>query len=416
MSSPPVLLFATPPLAPLPASDAESLFLLSLLRLSRLDFGVRTGDWGVNGGKLPYLTHLDRRIGARHLASLPGYEDPDGLLSDQERAESAAWLAYIEATLVDLVNHTLYASPANYAALSASQRAGLAFPYSHYIPPRLRSTVDARLRAVGLGVADDEPAPDVVTGPQGTTAPLAFSWTAGRAAAARRRDFADDALRTRAHAALDPLARRIGRGRFFFRDRPTTLDLALLSHLTLLLSPSLSSPLPALLRETYPALVAHHDRTLTLLFPAGWSFSPRPAAHASWADSLRALAGTPAAWAARISFRRKVHTDNAKDKDKGETEMKESKQAADMRRGRWAFFAAATASVVVYVLASGIVQVSFVDDDDDDVEEGEDDDYDEDETKVGGGEAALSGVQLARGVEVVSSLPVYEDGEGPEDE
>jgi sorting and assembly machinery component 37 len=51
--------------------------------------------------------------------------------------------------------------------------------------------------------------------------------------------------------------------------RPSSLDLALFSQLTLVLSTNLPNPLLSnLLRETYPVLVAHHDAVLSAVFPA----------------------------------------------------------------------------------------------------------------------------------------------------
>lgn len=48
-SRPAVVLHTTPPLAPLPASDAESIRLLCTLRLGGVRAGVETAEWSANG-------------------------------------------------------------------------------------------------------------------------------------------------------------------------------------------------------------------------------------------------------------------------------------------------------------------------------------------------------------------------------
>lgn len=51
MSRPSIILHATPPLRPFPASDAESLYYAALLQLAAPDsWALTRGDWGDNGG------------------------------------------------------------------------------------------------------------------------------------------------------------------------------------------------------------------------------------------------------------------------------------------------------------------------------------------------------------------------------
>lgn len=63
MSRPSIILHATPPLHPVPASDAESLYYAALLQLAAPNgWALTRGDWGDNGGKL--FTSPFSRVGS----------------------------------------------------------------------------------------------------------------------------------------------------------------------------------------------------------------------------------------------------------------------------------------------------------------------------------------------------------------
>lgn len=57
----------------------------------------------VQTGKLPFITHLAHPVPPAHLSSLPSFTDPDEVLEDEEKLDSACWKAYIEGTVVDIV-------------------------------------------------------------------------------------------------------------------------------------------------------------------------------------------------------------------------------------------------------------------------------------------------------------------------
>lgn len=131
----------------------------------------------------------------------------------------------------------------------------------------------------------------------------------------------------------------------------------LFAHVTLLLTPRWPNPLLAnLLRQSYPRIVAHHDRIKALLFPS-WDV-PRIEAPpgASWLDTVTSWGG------------------------EGRT-----KSAAEKRfeRGRWAWFVGAGIAMVGYLLASGVVRVEFGNEqapsDDEDEDEEEDGDADQED-------------------------------------
>lgn len=53
MSKPKVVVYTTPPLTPLPASDSESIYLLAAVRAGGVNPGVQTADWAANGELAP---------------------------------------------------------------------------------------------------------------------------------------------------------------------------------------------------------------------------------------------------------------------------------------------------------------------------------------------------------------------------
>ncbi|OXH00499.1 hypothetical protein C370_07303 [Cryptococcus neoformans A1-35-8] len=180
MPAPPIILHATPPLAPLPASDAESLYYIALFQLAAPgQYGAETGDWGQNGG-----------------------------------------------------NHTYYSLPPNYPqTIAKAQLATLSFPQTQYIPQRIRSVIKSRLTFVGLwglgGLNDGDAVEEdqrileekFITGPGGTVAPRAWTgWRSGQEAEKRRRKWGEQQLDTRIKAAFDPLARRLEGKNYFFGD------------------------------------------------------------------------------------------------------------------------------------------------------------------------------------------------------
>ncbi|WVR06774.1 hypothetical protein IAU60_003809 [Kwoniella sp. DSM 27419] len=365
MAALPMLLHTSPPLQSLPASDADSLYLSSLLQLACPGrWSLTSEDWTSNGGRLPHVTHLGHQIRIQHLSSLPLFQDPDGQLSKEDKVDSLCWKAYIEQNLVDIINHTYYSLPPNYPeTIAKAHLDGLRFPENQYIPQRLRSVVKSRLQHVnlwGLGGLNDGDAADedrqrldeaFVVGPAGTLAPRAWSgWRAGRDLENRRRHWGEQELEKKIKGVLDPLARRLGDRSYFHGDRPATLDLALFAQLTFVLTPTLPNPmLPKLIRESYPTLLQHHDRLASVLFPDGsWATVPKAprqkAAQRSYYDMISSW--MPYATGGRL----------AKPKEKkGEKSAKEKQ----FERGRWLWFAGATVAMVGYLLTSGLVQFDF---------------------------------------------------------
>ncbi|WOO81215.1 Metaxin-1 [Vanrija pseudolonga] len=394
MSKPKVVVYTTPPLTPLPASDSESIYLLATVRAGGINPGVQTADWAANGKA--YVAQNDAAIPTGSLSYLSGWNDPDADLSPAQAADADVWKAYIDGQITDLVNHSLYSLPPNYPVISAAQLAACPFPTNLYVPQRLKGIVKARLDAVGLwgvgglnyGDAAEEDRKRLedsfVVGPGGTKTDRAWSgWNSGRETAERQRKFGEETILQRARTAFDPLVRKLGRDKFFFGSRPSSLDLALFSQLTLVLSTNLPNPLLSnLLRETYPVLVAHHDAVLSAVFPGGWGAVQRlaPPPQPSLVDSLRLSLPKAAGGGGESS------SPEVAGADPDEVEKAKAK-ARQFAWGRYAWFAGAGIAFITYVLASGILAIDFG---------GDDLDYDEEEE------------------EEHFSLPTFEDGEEDE--
>ncbi|KLT45388.1 hypothetical protein CC85DRAFT_269159 [Cutaneotrichosporon oleaginosum] len=370
-----VVVHTTPPLTPLPASDATSIRLLGILRLGGLSPDVTTADWSANGK--PFITLDNIAIQERYLSSIPGWSDPDHALSAEQSADSLEWKAFVDGLVTDLVNHTMYSLPPNHPFLAGAQLATCPFPMNHYVPHRIRSIHRNRLRAAGMwGLGGGEEGDDsdtqrkkladsVVVAPGGTKAERAWSgWGSGREVADRQRKFGEEALRQRARSAFDPLARKLGEHRYFYGKQPTSFDIALFAQLTLVLSVAWPNPLLAnLLRDSYPTLVAHHDRVLKKLFPGGWGTISRlaPAPHPTLVESVRlylpSWLGGPSAEGEKKK--------EAKDPRDIDTQKR-------LQRGRYLWFLGAGAAFISYILYSGLIEVHFGDDDDFEEEEGMD--------------------------------------------
>ncbi|KAL1411381.1 hypothetical protein Q8F55_002337 [Vanrija albida] len=381
MSRSNVVVYTTPPLAPLPASDSESIYLLSTIHAGGVDAAVQTADWAANGKA--YVAQNGAAIPTDNFSALSGWNDSDADLSAAQKAEADVWKAYIDGQVTDLVNHSLYSLPPNYPVIGAAQLAACPFPMNLYVPQRLKGIVKARLEAVGLwgvgglhyGEAAEEDQKRLeesfVIGPGGTKTDRAWSgWRAGREAAERKRKFGEETILQRARGAFDPLVRKLGQNKFFFGSMPTSLDIALFSQLTLVLSTNLPNSLLAnLLRETYPVLAAHHDAMRATIFPGGWGAVRRlaPPSPPSFVESLKL---SLPAWAGGSAG---GSVPDASGLDADELEVKAKEKERQFAWGRYAWFAAAGVAFVTYALSSGLLSIDLSGDD---LEYDEDDDED----------------------------------------
>jgi sorting and assembly machinery component 37 len=139
--------------------------------------------------------------------------------------------------------------------------------------------------------------------------------------------------------------------------RLSTVDLRLYAHLALLLTPLPNPLLADLLRSTYPALIRHHDR-ISALLPDPPRIAPS-APSTSWWD---------------------MFTSSPKSKSKA-TNPKTAKDKS-FERARWAWFATAGFGMLVYLFASGIVQIEFSEKEDGEWKDASEFEDDEEEEEI----------------------------------
>jgi sorting and assembly machinery component 37 len=150
-----------------------------------------------------------------------------------------------------------------------------------------------------------------------------------------KRVFEREKVLEKARSSLDIYARLLGRKRYFFSDRPTTLDVYLASHILLLLDAPFPDPLlQSLLTESYPTLTAHARQIHLQAFPTTGSNIPLLAPQNY---TLRSLVPWQPA---------KIRKSIPKPK---------SEEDIWFDRMRWGWIALVVISAVVYVAQSGIV-------------------------------------------------------------
>jgi sorting and assembly machinery component 37 len=275
----------------------------------------------------------------------------------------------------------MHSSAKNYELVHRHLASSLPFPQSHYLPSRIRALHEARLTHVGLwqlgapeetsrgwqdtglGVMNVE----IVDTPVEASAKERKKMTSGK--------FGEAELLARAKQTLDLLADVLGSADFFFNQpAPSTVDLALFAQLALILLPPWPEPLLAdLVRSTYPTLQAHTLRVLSLCFPPDhpsvWPSRPlRDSKSSGWSLLASSFSALPT-----IAKELWGRSPAAAAPGAAGADAKAAAAAAKKDRAfavkRWLYVAGASVTFVVYVFASGLVQIGGDDDDDEDFED-----------------------------------------------
>lgn len=161
-------------------------------------------------------------------------------------------------------------------------------------------------------------------------------------------------------------------------ERPSTVDLTLFAHTSLLLVPAYPNRIMAdLIRAEFPLLAAHHDALTTHLFPSGWSsITVAPSsAHTSGASSSASTWGETIRSYLPTSFGGAPAT--AEEAANAKPKPKKSEAERKFARGRWAFWIGAGAAMVGYLLAAGIVRIELGGEDDEEWDEDDDEEGDD---------------------------------------
>ncbi|TFK55127.1 hypothetical protein OE88DRAFT_1674733 [Heliocybe sulcata] len=305
-------------------------------------------------GKLPFVTDgmhsvsplasIIKFVSHRRLGESPPdggthhVNDLDVELTTHERAQKAAWCAHIESQVGDLLGHAMYSMEVNWRELVGPTLAGmLPVPQRYYVPARIRDIYKPRLEASELW---DVPGEEVEEKPK-------FGEKKKEEAKEHKfkQVFQREKVVEKARACLDIYARLLGRKRFFFHDRPTTLDVVLASHILLLINPPYPDPLlKSLVTDSYPELASHARSVYSAAFPSSEAY---PALASQAQNSFKALIPT-----FRFPSRASVHR----------PEVKTDDDKIDVWTWGWIAMAAIGA-VGYWVLAGPRIQIVLVEED-----------------------------------------------------
>ncbi|KAI5119739.1 hypothetical protein M0805_008669 [Coniferiporia weirii] len=358
-------------------------------------------------GQLPYITHglacvasfpsIVKYIAGRRKPGEPEEEneeerspdeltDPSASLSSVERAQQTAWIAFVSASLGDLVACSFFTLRHNYYENVRPALAELfPVPQRYYVPDRLREAYKPRLEAAGLWSVHAEEAEEEKRKKASVAAESTVTEAFGR-----------EKVLDKARTTLGFLENLLKDKPFFFHDRPTTLDTLVAAHILLLTFPPLPNDLlRSLVAGSFPALHAHarriHARALpTSAHPPAQTHVVAPLPSASLAPSfdfaeveahpthspapLRVRATPTASFAQLASSlippvpRLLVRAKN--------TPVPKAKEDKEFARMRWAWYGLSLLGVVAWAWAAGlriVVSRSGEPDEDDEFLGGEED-------------------------------------------
>ncbi|KAL1645261.1 hypothetical protein SLS58_003968 [Diplodia intermedia] len=284
----------------LPSIDAECIAALAYAKLTlregswvvvashdvskspNTDFpALRNGPTWVAGFK-PIVHYLQRHSASEH--------DPDGHLTERERADTIAYTSFLRTNALPLLDLNLYTSAANYyQATTPAYTALLPWHLNYTIPPARREAARARTQNLGLSsldidTVDDSPTEDSFSANKKNAginddrgpAPyrkslLPFGRGNGLKALLSQPEYAArfklDAL---ANDCLAPLDALLGEDEeekplLLHPTYPTTLDCLAFGYLSLMLYPDLPSGwLADTIRSRFPRLAAYTARMRAL--------------------------------------------------------------------------------------------------------------------------------------------------------
>ncbi|KAG2750637.1 hypothetical protein P692DRAFT_20831842 [Suillus brevipes Sb2] len=281
-------------------------------------------------GKLPFLTHghatvtsvpaIISFVSSLAKSTSSGARDLDASLSLPQRAKRTAWCSHVEANIGDLVAYSFYSLDDNFWKLTNPTMASmLPIPQRYYVPGRIREMHRPRLEAACLWTqAASEPEKDSFGKRQKKDDPKDEY----------ARAFERDKVSAQAKASFALYAKLLNGQKFFFGERPTTLDVYLASYILLLLDPPFPDQLMrSILEESYPKLVEHARNVQTEVSQIPRQYLVAPAQKQSLLSLIpRPLSNPPKSKESRMD----------------EADLR-------FRRMRWMWFALAFGGVACYV-------------------------------------------------------------------
>ncbi|KAG1875159.1 hypothetical protein C8R48DRAFT_691678 [Suillus tomentosus] len=281
-------------------------------------------------GKFPFLTHGHATVSSvpaiiSFVSSLvkstsSGARDLDASLSALQRAKRTAWCSHVEANIGDLVAYSFYSVDDNFWKLTNPIMASmLPIPQRYYVPGRIREMHRPRLEAAGLWTQ---------TASESEKDSFGKRQKKGDPKDNYARAFERDKVSALAKASFALYAKLLNGQKFFFGERPTTLDVYLASHILLLLDPPFPDHLMrCILEDSYPTLAEHARNVQTEVSQIPRQYLVAPAQK----QSLLSLIPRPL-----------TNPPKTKESRMDEADLR-------FRRMRWMWFALAFGGVACYV-------------------------------------------------------------------
>ncbi|KAG8839143.1 hypothetical protein FRC18_000530 [Serendipita sp. 400] len=218
---------------------------------------------------LPFLRHGNEEIVTTR-GIVKYLENLRKRSNDQEReklnrAKMTAWESYANIHLKDVVNSVLYADPDNYReGIHAILSTKLPIPTRYYLSRRLREQVRESLEPAGLWTSRADEDDDAPKRPFDKVKTIVDDKVKIFDEA-----FTKEKLLDKAREIFDVLNPLLGHASFFFESKePSSLDCQIASCVLILENAKLpKNPLHTLLHDSYPHILEHAQRTMSLAFP-----------------------------------------------------------------------------------------------------------------------------------------------------
>ncbi|RUS33889.1 Tom37 C-terminal domain-containing protein [Jimgerdemannia flammicorona] len=292
-------------------------------------------------GELPLLKDGPAWIGGAnrilvHLAKkgMDGNEN----LTPEQKAQYFAYASLVEDKLYDCMLFTWYADTTNFVkTIRPTYAKLLPFPTRYIVPSQLRKAAKFRLEEYGVEVTEDDA---VVSQATEERKFLLETW---------------HKMYTVARTGYHSLSIRLGNKKYFFGDKPTTLDCLVFAHLSLHIYKSTPHHrLHTILVTDYQSLLQHTDRMRKRFFATPLT---RGEASSNLPSPWAALWRDPVGWFRGVRAEIRGETDqNTKEK------LHKSEQQIDFERKRVWAVAGAVVVVIAYVFVNGIVRIVKEDD------------------------------------------------------
>ncbi|KAK0210868.1 hypothetical protein DFS33DRAFT_1270796 [Desarmillaria ectypa] len=229
-------------------------------------------------GTLPFISHQQHVVSTLSaiMKYITGLHEKSlcitASLTASTKAQSVAWYEHCVCSVGDLVSHVFYAQHANWNELVYPALAKMyPIPQRYYVPLRIREVYRKRLETSDLWILP------------GSELEKKSFIERSKPEAKQPEKYKDRFLRVferekvaeKARVIFDTYCRLLDTKAYFYADSPTTLDVLFAAHIWILTqTPFPDALLKELLKSSYPSLVSHADRIISLAFPSPDSVVP----------------------------------------------------------------------------------------------------------------------------------------------